>query len=74
MTVYFQQQEMPASGGHVGTYLLGCCSLLHTSAERLRPCEAGRAGQTVVAWLCILAAMHAVKLKASIWNFLALFF
>lgn len=55
------------------TCLFVSSSLLHTSAEWLGSWVARRAGQTVVAWICILAAVHAVELKAGIWYLLALF-
>ena len=51
--------------------LLGGC-LLHTLAEGLRAGEAGGAGQTVVARVCVLTPVHTVELKASVRHFFAL--
>lgn len=54
------------------TCLFFSSSLLHTSAKRLGSWVARRTGQTVVARVGVLAAVHTVELEASIWDFLAL--
>ncbi len=55
------------------TCLFLSSSLLHTSAKWLGSWVARGAGQTVVARICVLTAVHTIKLKASIWDLLALF-
>lgn len=55
------------------TYLFLSSSLLHPSAKWLGSRVARRAGHTVVSRICVLTAVHTIKLKASIWDFFALF-
>lgn len=54
------------------TCLFFGCRLFQASSERLRTRETCRAGQTVVAWLCVLAAVDSIVAVASVGDLAAL--